>query len=174
MGVLCLPLFLVCIIFALPSFAIMLKRKRELVALLLSSYGYLVTVKVQWLFLMTWWVGLEFMIVVFPDHTHQLLGLVTKMPPCSNKIKQLLNILWNQKTKMPPIPYMELTFKILLINLVCTFKGRSHNAELLLQELNRLQSSIFIYSSVRERKKMSSHICYRKTDVVYCLLHSRL
>ena len=37
---------------ALPSFAIILKRKRELVALLLLAYGYLVTVKVQWLFLM--------------------------------------------------------------------------------------------------------------------------
>ena len=37
-----------------------------------------------------------------------------------------------------------------------------------------LQSSIYIYSSVPERKKMSSHICYRKTDVVNCLLHSRL
>ena len=44
----------------------------------------------------------------------------------------------------------------------------------LLQALSRLQSSIYIYSSVHERKKMSSHICYRNTDVVYCLLHSRL
>ena len=25
-----------------------------------------------------------------------------------------------------------------------------------------------------KERKMSSHICYRKTDVVYCLLHSRL
>ena len=33
-------------------FAIILKRKRELVALLLLSVGYLVTVNVQWLFLM--------------------------------------------------------------------------------------------------------------------------
>ena len=38
------------------------------------------------------------MIVVFPDHTHLLLGLVTKMPPCSNKVKPFLNVLWNQKT----------------------------------------------------------------------------
>ena len=36
---------------ALPNFAIILKRKRELVALLLLSYGYLVTVNVRWLFL---------------------------------------------------------------------------------------------------------------------------
>ena len=37
-----------------------------------------------------------------------------------------------------------------------------------------LQSSIYIYSSVPERKKMSSQICYRKTDVVNYLLHSHL
>ena len=109
MGVLCLSLFWYGLFCALPSFAIILKRKRELVALLLLSYGYLVTVKVQWLFLMLQWVGLAFMIVVFPNHTHQL--LVTKMPPCPNKVKHLLNILWNQKTKMPPITYMEFTFK---------------------------------------------------------------
>ena len=76
------------------------------------------------------------------------------MPQCSNKVKPLLNILWNQKTKMPPIPYTVLT-----ITLVCTFNGRSHNAELLVQALNRLQSSIYIYSSVHERKKnVVSHL----------------
>ena len=52
MGVLCLSLFWFALLCALPSFAIILKRKRELVALLLLSYGYLVTVNVQWLFLM--------------------------------------------------------------------------------------------------------------------------
>ena len=52
MGVLCLSLFWYALFCALPSFAIILKRKRELVALLLLSYGYLVTVKDQWLFLM--------------------------------------------------------------------------------------------------------------------------
>ena len=52
MGVLCLSLFWYALFCALPSFAIDLKRKRELVALFLLSYGYLVTVKVQWLFLM--------------------------------------------------------------------------------------------------------------------------
>ena len=68
--------FCVCLCFcyallcALPSFAIILKRKRELVALLLLSYGYLVTVNVQWLFFMIKWVGLEFITVAFPDQTH--------------------------------------------------------------------------------------------------------
>ena len=87
-----------------------MKKKREMVVLLLLSYGYLVTVNVQWLFLLMQWVGPEFMIVVFPDHTHSLPGLVTKMPPCPNKVKTILNLLWN-KTKMPPIPYMVLTDK---------------------------------------------------------------
>ena len=70
MGVLGLSLFWYALLGALPIFAIILKRKRELVALLLLSYGYLVTVNVQWLFLVMLWVGLEFMIFVFPDHTH--------------------------------------------------------------------------------------------------------
>ena len=52
MGVLCLSLFWDALICVLSSFASILKRKRELVALLLLSYGYLVTVNVQWLFLM--------------------------------------------------------------------------------------------------------------------------
>ena len=70
MGVLCLSLFWDALLCALSSFASILKRKRELVALLLLSYGYLVTVNIQWLFLMIWWVCLELMIVVFPDHTN--------------------------------------------------------------------------------------------------------
>ena len=51
-GILCLPLFWDALLCALSSFSSILKRKRELVALLLLSYGYLVTVNVQWLFLM--------------------------------------------------------------------------------------------------------------------------
>ena len=70
MGALCLSLFWGALLCALSSFASILKRKRELVALLILSYGYLVTVNVQWLFLMMKWVGLELMIVEFPDHTH--------------------------------------------------------------------------------------------------------
>ena len=72
MGVLCLSLFcnaLLCVHF---SFAIILKRKRNLVALLLMSYKCIVTIYVQWFFLMAPWVGLQYVIVVFPDHTHFL------------------------------------------------------------------------------------------------------
>ena len=43
-----------------------------MVALLLLSYKCIVTVKVMWLFLTVPWVGLQCVIVVFPDHTHLL------------------------------------------------------------------------------------------------------
>ena len=71
------------------SFAIILKRKRKLVALLLLSYRCIVTVNVQWLFLrvlwvglMVPWVGLRCVIVVFPDHTHFLwVSMFSISPP---------------------------------------------------------------------------------------------
>ena len=72
MGVLCLSLFCYAILCVNSSFAIILKRKRCLVALLLLSYRCLVIVNVQWLFLTVPLVGLQFVIVVFPDHTHLL------------------------------------------------------------------------------------------------------
>ena len=70
LGVLCLPLFwyaLLCVHF---SFAIILKRMRKLVALLILSYRCIVTINVLWLFLTVPCVGLQYVIVVFPDHTH--------------------------------------------------------------------------------------------------------
>ena len=54
------------------SFAIILKRKRKLVALLLLSYRCIVTINVLWFFLSALWVGLRYMLVVFSDHTHLL------------------------------------------------------------------------------------------------------
>ena len=65
--VLCLSLFWYALLCVLSSFAIILKRKRELGALLLLSYGCLVYV--LWLFLTVPWVGLQCVIVVFPDNT---------------------------------------------------------------------------------------------------------
>ena len=56
----------------LSSFAIIMKRKRELVALLLLSDGCFVSLNVLWLFCTVPWVGLQCEIVVFPDHTHLL------------------------------------------------------------------------------------------------------
>ena len=51
---------------------LVLTGKRELVALLcLSSWCLVIVV---WLFLAVLWVCLQFVIVVFPDHTHLLFG----------------------------------------------------------------------------------------------------
>ena len=66
-GDLCLSLFcyaLLCVHF---SFAIILKRKRNL---LLLSCRNVVTKHVLWLFLTVPWDGQQCVIVVFPDHTH--------------------------------------------------------------------------------------------------------
>ena len=52
------------------SFVIILMGKRELVTLLSLSYWCLVIV--VWLFLAVSWVCLQFVVVVFPDHTHYL------------------------------------------------------------------------------------------------------
>ena len=56
------------------SFAIILIRKRELVALLGFSSWCLVMV--VWLFLAAPWVYLRFVIVVFPDHTQYFLKII--------------------------------------------------------------------------------------------------
>ena len=69
MGVLYLSLFCYALLCVHSSFAIILKRKRKLVALLLLSYRCIVTMNVLWLFLRVPWVGLQCVIVVFPDHT---------------------------------------------------------------------------------------------------------
>ena len=60
----------VCIFCVHSSFAIILKRKKKLVALLLLSYRCIVTINVLCLFLTVPWVGLQYVIVVFPDHTY--------------------------------------------------------------------------------------------------------
>ena len=75
-GVLGLSLFCYALLCVNSSFAIILKRKRKLVALLLLSYGCIVTINVLWLFLTVPWIGLQFVIVVSPDHTHLLYALM--------------------------------------------------------------------------------------------------
>ena len=69
-GVLCLSLFCYALLCVHSSFAIILNRTRKLVALLLLSYRCIVSINVLWLFLTVLWVGLQCVIVVFPDHTH--------------------------------------------------------------------------------------------------------
>ena len=72
MGVLCLYLFCYAILCVHSSFAIIVKRKLNLVALLVLSYRCIVTINVVWFFHTVPWVGLQCMIVVFPDHSHLL------------------------------------------------------------------------------------------------------
>ena len=64
-GILCLSLFCYALLCVHSSFAIILKRKRQLVALLLFSYRCIVTIHVLRFFLTVPWVGLQCVIVVF-------------------------------------------------------------------------------------------------------------
>ena len=63
-------MFCCTLLYVTSSFAIILMGKRELVALLRKSSWCLVIV--VWLFLAVPWVCLQFVIVVYPDHTHVL------------------------------------------------------------------------------------------------------
>ena len=70
--VLCLSLFCYALLCVHSSFAIILKRNRKLVALLVLSYRCIYTINALCLFLTVPWVGLQYVIVLFPDHTHLL------------------------------------------------------------------------------------------------------
>ena len=63
-------MFCCTLLYVHSSIAIILMRKRELVALLILSSWCLVMV--EWLFLAVPWGCLRFVIVVFPDHTYLL------------------------------------------------------------------------------------------------------
>ena len=63
-GVLCLSLFCNALLCVHSSFAIILKRKRKLVALLLLSYRCIITKNVLWLFLRVLWVDLQCVILI--------------------------------------------------------------------------------------------------------------
>ena len=68
-------MFCCTLLYVPSSFAIILIGKRELVALLsLSSWCLVIVV---WLFLAEPWVCLQFVIVVFPGHTHYFYGVIT-------------------------------------------------------------------------------------------------
>ena len=69
-GFLCLSLFCFALLCVHSHFAIILKRKKTLVALLVLSYRCSVTINVTLLFLTVPWVGLQCVIMVFPDHTY--------------------------------------------------------------------------------------------------------
>ena len=74
-GVLCLYWFCYALFFLNSSIAIILKRRRKLVNFLLLSYRCIVTINVLWLFPTVPCVGLQHVIVVFPDHTHLLFAM---------------------------------------------------------------------------------------------------
>ena len=70
MGVCNCSMFCCALLYVYSSIAIILMGKRELIALLnLSSWCL---VMVEQLFLAVPWGCLQFVIVVFPDHTHSL------------------------------------------------------------------------------------------------------
>ena len=70
MGVCNCSMFCCTLLYVHSSFAIILMGKRELVALLcLFSWCLVIVV---WLFHVVPWTGLQFVIVVFLDHTHLL------------------------------------------------------------------------------------------------------
>ena len=85
-GILCLSLFWYALLYVLSSFEIILRSKRELVALLLLSYRCIVTINVLWLFFTVTWASLQCVIVVFPDNTHFLI-----QQPFDPQSKALLN-----------------------------------------------------------------------------------
>ena len=72
------------------SIAIILMGKRELVAMLnLSSWCL---VMVEWLFLTVPWGCLQFVIVVFPDHTHLLFFIGNAFYACTAKTNIIIHI----------------------------------------------------------------------------------
>ena len=68
MGVCNCSMFCCALLYVHFSFAIILMGKREMVALLSVSSSCLSIV--VWFFLAVLWVCLQFVVVVFPDHTH--------------------------------------------------------------------------------------------------------
>ena len=65
-------MFCCAVLCVLSSFTIILVAKKEMVALLCLPSWCLLTLIVLWPFLMVPCVGLQCVIVVFPDHTHLL------------------------------------------------------------------------------------------------------
>ena len=81
-GVPRLSLFCYALFCVHSRFAVILRWKRKLVALLLLSYRCIVTINVLKVFLKVHWVGLQYVIVVFPDQTHFLVPFL-QPPWCS-------------------------------------------------------------------------------------------
>ena len=80
------------------SIAIILMGKRELVALLKSSWCL---VMVEWLFLAVPWGCLRFVIVVFPDHTHLLFFIANSSSGTTTELSKLLKVNFLSRTIFP-------------------------------------------------------------------------
>ena len=64
---------------------ILVLQSSKLVALLLLSNRCFVTVNILWFYLTPSWVGLQCLIVVFPDHTHLL--FCNASSPCKSFLR---------------------------------------------------------------------------------------
>ena len=84
MGVCNCSMFCCSLLYVHSSIAIILMGKRKLVALL-NLFSWCL-VMVEWLFLAVPWDCLQFVIVVFPDHTH-LLFFITSGPGASSNMQ---------------------------------------------------------------------------------------
>ena len=100
MGVCKCLMFCCTLLYVHSSIAIILMGKRELVALLYLSYYCLVMV--EWLFLVVSWGCLQFVIVVFPDHTHLLfLGQVGLSQVGLGQLSPVILVLYSQLFSIP-------------------------------------------------------------------------
>ena len=98
-GVLWLFLFCYALLCVHSRFAIILTRKRKLVALLLLSHRCIVTINVLWLFLTVPWLGLQCVIVVFPDPIHLLFDR-----------EQVCGCLASLTKELAPLVYFDIKF----------------------------------------------------------------
>ena len=73
-------MFCCTLLYVFSSIAIILRRRRELVALL--NLSALCLVMVEWLFLAVPWGFLRFVTVVLPDHAHLLFLSVKQVRDC--------------------------------------------------------------------------------------------
>ena len=92
MGVCNCSMFCCTVLYVHSRIAIILMGKRELIALLNLSSQCLVMV--EWLFLTVPWGCLQFVIVVFPDHTHLLFSkyLAQRVGMLSNELFMKISI----------------------------------------------------------------------------------
>ena len=88
------------------SFAIILKRQRKLVVLLLLSYRCIVTINLLLLFLTVPWIGLQCETVVFLDQIHLLFERMDiEVIPLSkfwNNVLDVESTLYGLNFKQPP------------------------------------------------------------------------